>query len=230
MVLVVLAATYVLARLLPSRSHRRRPPPDAARIAMATAMAFTGVSHLVNPKPFVQHLPAFVPAREQVILGTGLLEMLFGAGLAAPSRRRREVALALAAYLIAVFPANVYVAATGKRIEGLPGASHPWLRLPFQGVYVAWAFWAVPGSGSWPAHAHGSCGEQRSEPRGERLLPGSPCGPVPRGDLGHGPHRCAGDRRPGGGRRRGGGDRVRPHSPGLRPRLWHGGEQPRLSD
>jgi len=146
MVLVVLAATYVVARLLPSRSHGRRPPPDAARVAMATTMAFTGVSHVVNPQPFVQHLPDVVPAREEVIFVTGLLEMLFGVGLAAPSRRRREVALALAAYLIAVFPANVYVAATGKRIEGLPGASHPWLRLPLQGVYVAWAFWAVPGS------------------------------------------------------------------------------------
>lgn len=146
MVLVVLAGTYVVARLFPSRRHRRRPPSDAARVAMATAMTFTGVSHLVNPKPFVQHLPDFVPVREQVIFGTGLLEALFGVGLATPHRWRREVALALAAYLIAVFPANVYVAATGIRIEGLPGASHPWLRLPFQFVYIAWTFWSVPGS------------------------------------------------------------------------------------
>jgi uncharacterized membrane protein len=146
MVLVVLAATYLVARLIPSRMHGRRPPPDAARVAMATAMAFTGVSHIVNPKPFVQHLPEFVPARERLILGTGFLEMLFGAGLAAPSRWRREVALALVAYLLAVFPANVYVAAAGVRIEGLPGASHPWLRLPFQFVYIAWTFWAVPGA------------------------------------------------------------------------------------
>ena len=63
-----------------------------------------------------------------------------------PSRWRREIAIALAAYLVAVFPANVYVAATGVRIEGLPGASHPWLRLPLQGVYIAWTFWAVPGA------------------------------------------------------------------------------------
>jgi uncharacterized membrane protein len=146
MVLVVLAVTYVVARLLPSRRDGGRPPSDAARVAMATAMTFTGVSHVVNPKPFVQHLPDFVPGREQVILGTGLLEALFGVGLTTPHRCRREVALALAAYLIAVFPANVYVAASGVRIEGLPGASHPWLRLPFQFVYIAWTFWAVPGS------------------------------------------------------------------------------------
>jgi uncharacterized membrane protein len=144
MVLVVLAGTYVLARLLPSR--RGRSSPDAARVAMATAMGMAGASHLANPRPFVQHLPEFVPARERVILGTGLLEMLFGAALAAPTRRRREIALALAAYLIAVFPANVYVAAAGVRIEGLPGASHPWMRLPLQAVYVAWTFWAVPGT------------------------------------------------------------------------------------
>jgi uncharacterized membrane protein len=146
MVLVVLAGTFVVAWLIPSRRHRRRPPPDAARVAMATAMTFTGVSHVVKPAPFVQHLPDFVPGRERVIFGTGILEMLFGVGLAAPSRWRREVALALAAYLLAVFPANVYVAATGVQIEGLPGASHPWLRLPFQFVYIAWTFWAVPGA------------------------------------------------------------------------------------
>ena len=231
MVLVALAATYVLARLLPSRSHRRRPPPDAARVAMATAMAFTGVSHLVNPKPFVQHLPAFVPAREQVILGTGLLEMLFGAGLAAPSRRRREVALALAAYLIAVFPANVYVAATGKRIEGLPGASHPWLRLPFQGVYVAWAFWAVPGLlGAGPhtrTAAVGSSGPNRAVNGCCRAVRAAQFRAVISAmDLTGARVTVV----------RGEGvveewaDRVRPHSPGLRPRLWHGGEQPRLSD
>jgi uncharacterized membrane protein len=82
----------------------------------------------------------------QVILGTGVLEMLLGAGLVAPTRRRPEVALALAAYLLAVFPANVYVAVTRVRIEGLPGASHPWLRLPVQAIYVAWTFLAVPGA------------------------------------------------------------------------------------
>ena len=145
MVLVVLAGSYLIARLIPTR-HGPRPSPDAARAAMTTAMVFTGGSHLANPKPFVQHLPEFVPGRERVILGTGVLEMLLGAGLAAPARWRREVALALAAYLIAVFPANVYVALAGVKVEGLPGASHPWIRLPLQGVYVAWTFWAVPGA------------------------------------------------------------------------------------
>ncbi|SDN73343.1 hypothetical protein [Geodermatophilus sp. DSM 45219] len=87
-----------------------------------------------------------MPAPRQVVLATGILELLLGTGLVAPSRWRREVALALAAHLVAVFPANVYVAVAGVRVEGLPGASHPWLRLPLQAVYVAWAFWAVPGS------------------------------------------------------------------------------------
>jgi len=145
MVLVLLVGTYVLARLVPSRAGRR-PPPDAARVAMAAAMCVAGGSHLRNPRPFVQHLPPSVPGRRRIILGTGLLEILLGAGLTAPTRWRREIALALAAYLVAVFPANVYVAVAGVRIEGLPGASHPWLRLPLQAVYVAWAFWAVPGA------------------------------------------------------------------------------------
>jgi uncharacterized membrane protein len=58
-------------------------------------------------------------------------------------RWRRPVAVVLVAYLVAVFPANVYVAVAGVPLDGL-GGGNPWLRLPFQAVYIAWVFWAAP--------------------------------------------------------------------------------------
>ena len=75
---------------------------------------------------------------------TGVIEILLGAGLVAWHDRRRDVALALVAYLVAVFPANVYVAVAGVSADNL-GGGDPWARLPFQAVYIAWVFWAVPG-------------------------------------------------------------------------------------
>ena len=90
-------------------------------------------------------LHEIVPYRPAVILGTGVVEILLGIGLLIPRRRRREIALALVAYLIAVFPANVYVAVTDVPVEDF-GGGNPWLRLPFQAVYIAWVFWAVPGA------------------------------------------------------------------------------------
>lgn len=144
-IFAVLVAGFLAAMLVPRRGGGRRPVRDAARLAMATAMVFAGVSHFAAPASFVQLLPEFVPYRDAVILATGVVEVLLGVGLVAPRRWRREVALALVAYLVAVFPANVYVAVAGVELEGLGGGS-PWLRLPFQAVYIAWAIWAVPGT------------------------------------------------------------------------------------
>ena len=135
----VLVAAFAVSYLV--LRHRRYR--DAARWAMAVAMVFAGVSHFADPASFVQMLPEFVPYRPAVILATGLIEILLGIGLLIPRRLRRPVALALVAYLVAVFPANVYVAATAVSVDDL-GWGNPWLRLPFQAVYIAWVLWAVP--------------------------------------------------------------------------------------
>jgi len=39
----------------------------------------------------------------------------------------------------------VYVALTAVPMDDL-GGDNPWLRLPFQAVYIAWVLWAVPGA------------------------------------------------------------------------------------
>jgi uncharacterized membrane protein len=139
---VAFVVAFVVGLLVPTRGGHRTHR-DAARWAMAVAMVFSGVSHFAMPDQFLQLLPAFVPAREMVIFGTGIIEALLGIGLVASRRWRRPVALVLVAYLVAVFPANVYVAVAGVALDGL-GGGNPWLRLPFQAVYIGWVFWAVP--------------------------------------------------------------------------------------
>jgi hypothetical protein len=37
----------------------------------------------------------------------------------------------------------VYVAVAGIDVEGQPGGWYPWLRLPFQVLFVAWALWST---------------------------------------------------------------------------------------
>ena len=152
-IFLVLVGALLVALLVPAAGHRR-PVRDAARLAMAVAMGFAGVSHFASPESFVQLLPDFLPSRQAIILVTGAIELLLGAGLVAPTRRRREVALILVAYLVAVFPANVYVAVAGVSTDEF-GGLNPWARLPFQAVYIAWVFWAVPGALWTPAPASG---------------------------------------------------------------------------
>ena len=123
--------------------RRRHSARQSARIGMAVAMAFAGVSHLLMPTPFVQHLPTWVPMREELILVTGLLEIGLGTALLLRRPLRRWAGLALAGYLVAVFPSNVYVAVAQVEVEGQPAGAYPWIRLPFQLLFIAWALWST---------------------------------------------------------------------------------------
>ena len=143
-IFAVLVIGFVVAKLIPSPGGHRSPR-DAARLAMALAMVSSGASHLAVPASFVPLLPEFVPAPAAVILVTGVIEILLAVGLVAPRAWRRLVALALVAYLVAVFPANLYAAVVGVEVEGL-GAVNNWVRLPLQAVYIGWVLWAVPGT------------------------------------------------------------------------------------
>jgi uncharacterized membrane protein len=146
--MAVLAVATLLAAAIPTRSGRR-PFRDAARLGMAAAMAFAGVSHWLMPTPFIQHVPPFIPAAEAVVLLSGVVEVALGAALLLPSPWRRGAGLALAAYLVAVFPANLYVAIAGIDVQGQPDGWYSWLRLPLQAVFIAWALWST----GWAARA-----------------------------------------------------------------------------
>jgi uncharacterized membrane protein len=139
--LVLVIATGAAAAVLALR--RRFSVRLAALAGMAVAMAFAGVSHLLMPTPFIQHLPTWVPMREELILATGLVEIGLGGALLLRQPLRRLAGLALAGYLVAVFPSNVYVAIAGVDVDGQPGGAYPWLRLPFQVLFIAWALWST---------------------------------------------------------------------------------------
>lgn len=141
---VLLAATAVL--LLTDLALGR--PVDArhdARRGMGAALAVAGGAHFAMPTPFLQHLPAWVPAAGALVAATGAIEILLGGALLARDAGTQHIAGRLsAAYLIAVFPANVYVAAAGVDVAGQPGGLYPWIRLPLQALFVAWALWSTP--------------------------------------------------------------------------------------
>jgi uncharacterized membrane protein len=112
---------------------------------MGTGYVVAGIAHFVAPELYVQIVPPLLPAPLALVYLSGLAEMAVGIGLLIP-RTRRYAAWATIALLVAVFPANVYMATHGVVIEGLPGGGDPsdvvrWGRLPLQGVLVLWAFW-----------------------------------------------------------------------------------------
>lgn len=136
--LAVLVVAYGVLWPLTLRrwSARRR-----ARYALAVGMVVAGVAHLATPTPFVQHLPPWVPERLLVVYASGVVEIGLGAALAFGGRYVPLVGAALALYLVAVFPGNVYVAVAGVDVDGQPGGPYPWLRLLLQPLFVWLAIW-----------------------------------------------------------------------------------------
>jgi uncharacterized membrane protein len=138
--LSILVATTAVAAVA---GRRRSSWRDHARRGLAAAMAFAGISHLAQPDPFLQHLPDWVPAAGAVVAATGLIEIAIGAALVSRRLTRETVGRWTAVYLLAVFPANVYVAVASVNVEGQPGGVFRWIRLPLQALFIAWALWST---------------------------------------------------------------------------------------
>jgi uncharacterized membrane protein len=105
--------------------------------AMAVLYAFAGFNHLANPAFYVAIVPPGLPSPEWLNLASGLAEIVLGVFLLEP-RTRPFAAWGIVALLVAVFPANLHAAA--QRI-GTESALLHGLRLAFQPVLVAWAWW-----------------------------------------------------------------------------------------
>ena len=120
-----------------------------ARVVLGVFMGIAGVAHLVDTNEFLGQVPPWVPARDMVIVLSGLVEIGFAAALLlAPGRLRPIVGVALAAFFVAVFPGNVHQWLAGTDAFGLDTDRARLLRLPFQPVLVVWALWST-GAWSW---------------------------------------------------------------------------------
>ena len=109
---------------------------------MAIAYIFAGYNHLANPAFYLAIMPPDLPNPEWLNVISGLAEIVLGVFLLEP-RTRIYAAWGIIALLIAVFPANMYVATQNVGAEG-PGSgagSANYIRLPFQVLFLVWAWW-----------------------------------------------------------------------------------------
>ena len=111
---------------------------------MAAFYAFAGYNHLMNPQMYLNIMPPGLPEPGWLNVISGLAEIVLAVYVLEP-KTRVYAAWGIIALLIAVFPANLHVAindidmATGQPGAGSSAAA--WIRLPFQALFVAWAWW-----------------------------------------------------------------------------------------
>ena len=111
-----------------------------ARHILAGAMTFVGILHFVRPEPFVAIVPSILPSPLLLVYVSGVFEIAGGLGLLLP-KTRVAAAWGLVLLYIAVFPANINMAVNNIPLDGVVNPVAAWVRLPFQALFIAWAWW-----------------------------------------------------------------------------------------
>jgi uncharacterized membrane protein len=91
----------------------------------------SGTVHLVKPEVFEPLMPDWVPAHREVIVYSGIAELLCAAGMALPPTRRLAGRVS-AALLAAVYVGNVKMAVDASQTSNTAFKAAAYGRLPLQ--------------------------------------------------------------------------------------------------
>ena len=110
-------------------------------VLQAIFYAVAGALHFAMPGPYTKVMPPYIPQPLMMVRISGLFEILGGLGLLIPATRR-AAAWGLVALLVAVFPANLYMAMQPAAAGALSiPAVMRWGRLPLQPLLIWWVLW-----------------------------------------------------------------------------------------
>jgi uncharacterized membrane protein len=140
-------------------AYREDSPPLAGklrqlpRFALALFFVVAGILHFIRPGLYLPIMPPYLPWPSFLIYLSGAFEILGGLAVL-PTRTRRWAGIGLIALLLAVFPANIHMVVHPEPVAGWDVPLWLlWLRLPLQGVLIAWVWWAT-NSPAAPKQSH----------------------------------------------------------------------------
>ena len=99
---------------------------------------YFGVDHFINPDFYLSIMPPSFPMHLEAVYISGLFEILGGIGVLL-SKTRKLAGWGLFVLLIAVYPANIYMALTPEAFPDIP-LSALYFRLVLQFLFFYWAY------------------------------------------------------------------------------------------
>ena len=116
----------------------------SGRIAMTAMLLLTAIGHFKFKKGMALMIPAFIPAKDLVVLVTGILEILAAIGLLISSTERLT-GICLMIFFLLLLPANMYASTKKLNFEtgeyNGAGLSYLWFRIPLQVFFIFWVYW-----------------------------------------------------------------------------------------
>ncbi len=113
------------------------------QLGLAIFFLIAGVLHFQLDDAFARIVPPVLPYPVAIVWITGAMELAFAAALIA-KWRLPLTGLALSAYLIAVLPANIYMAIAGIPLgDTVLSPAALWLRVALQFPLIALVLWCT---------------------------------------------------------------------------------------
>ncbi|MEP5936894.1 MAG: hypothetical protein ABJ239_01075 [Erythrobacter sp.] len=109
-------------------------------IGMGLAFLMFGVGHFLATEQMTMLFPDWVPLKREIVLVTGVMELVAGAALFL-SKYRKAAGWAAIAMLIGFLPANIYGALERVPFGGHEdGMAYLAIRIPLQAFLIWWAW------------------------------------------------------------------------------------------
>ncbi len=106
---------------------------------LALGFVLAGINHFINADFYLRMMPSYLPAHLFLVYLSGVFEGVLGILLLIP-KFTQLAAWGLIALLVAVFPANIFMAQHAELFSEFSRTAL-YLRLPVQIVLIAWVFW-----------------------------------------------------------------------------------------
>jgi uncharacterized membrane protein len=106
---------------------------------LAIAFIFAGINHFLNTDFYMRIMPPYLPWHLFLVYLSGVIETALGIMLLFP-KFSQIAAWGIILLLLAVFPANIYMAMNTELFADYKPIMI-YLRLLIQFVLIAWAFW-----------------------------------------------------------------------------------------
>ena len=107
-------------------------------IGLAVFFIYFGIDHFINPNFYLSIMSPSFPLHKEAVYISGFFEIIGGIGVLF-YRFRKIAGWGLFALLIAVYPANIYMAITPNAFPDIP-IYMLYFRLALQFVFFYWAY------------------------------------------------------------------------------------------
>jgi uncharacterized membrane protein len=106
---------------------------------MAAMYIIAGAMHFIKPKVYMRIMPRYLPYPKQLVLLSGISEILLGVGLCFSFSKDISI-YGIIAMLVVFLLVHIYMLSSEKAAAGVPRWAL-WVRLPLQFGLMYWAYW-----------------------------------------------------------------------------------------